>query len=245
MILRWLLSKEATAKTETTESESGATVPKPRRARSRRRQIGIWFVILMHVLGAITSIQAVMSTRTSQGAIAWAIGLNTVPYVAVPAYWVLGQSRFDGYHLLRHSEYLRESKTAFEAEQKLIDKGLLLVPRNEIERSHHLLLDKISRLPITTGNSAKLLVDGEQTFDAILNAISTAKDYILVQFYIIRDDELGTQLKEALLLASGRGVRVHVLYDELGSKDLSKTYIDDLKIHGIEIVPFNQFPEEG
>jgi len=43
-------------------------------------------VVAFHVLGHFSSIHAIMSTRTEQGAIAWAAALNTFPYVAVPAY---------------------------------------------------------------------------------------------------------------------------------------------------------------
>ena len=57
----------------------------------------ITVVILFHVVGFVSSIDAVMGTRTAQGAIAWAVSLNTFPYVAVPAYWFLGRSRFQGY----------------------------------------------------------------------------------------------------------------------------------------------------
>ncbi len=65
----------------------------------------IWTIVLVtfHTLGLLSSIDAVMSTRTSQGAIAWAIALNTFPYVAVPAYWVLGRSKFKGYVTARRS----------------------------------------------------------------------------------------------------------------------------------------------
>jgi cardiolipin synthase len=54
-------------------------------------------MFLFHVLGLISSIHSVMSTRTSQGTIAWVIALNTFPYLAVPGYWILGRSRFQGY----------------------------------------------------------------------------------------------------------------------------------------------------
>lgn len=67
-----------------------------RQPRLRRRTLWVALWVVMHVLGALTSVQAVMSTRTAQGAVAWAVSLNTFPYVAVPAYWVLGQSKFDG-----------------------------------------------------------------------------------------------------------------------------------------------------
>jgi len=57
----------------------------------------VWVVFVFHVLGFIASIDAVMSTRTAQGAVAWAVSLNAFPYLAVPAYWVLGRSKFEGY----------------------------------------------------------------------------------------------------------------------------------------------------
>ena len=70
----------------------------------------ITVIIVAHVLGFISSIYAVMETRTAQGAVAWAVTLNAFPYVAVPAYWILGRSRFEGYvtarqegdHEIRH-----------------------------------------------------------------------------------------------------------------------------------------------
>lgn len=54
-------------------------------------------VVLFTVLGVVSAIDAVMHSRTEQGTIAWAISLVTIPYVAVPASWVLGRSRFNGY----------------------------------------------------------------------------------------------------------------------------------------------------
>ena len=54
-----------------------------RKHRKTRRAL---FIALCHLLGALTSIHAIMAVRTSQGAVAWAVSLNTFPYVAVPAY---------------------------------------------------------------------------------------------------------------------------------------------------------------
>jgi len=46
-------------------------------------------IVVSYVLGVISSIRAIMNTRTEQGTIAWAVSLKTFPYVAVPAYWAL------------------------------------------------------------------------------------------------------------------------------------------------------------
>ena len=53
--------------------------------------------ILFEIPGLLSSIHAVLQPRTSQGAIAWIVCLIALPVVAVPAYWIFGRSRFNGY----------------------------------------------------------------------------------------------------------------------------------------------------
>jgi len=99
--------------------------------------------------------------------------------------------------------------------------------------------EALADFPALNGNETELLIDGEQTFDSILQGIDSAEKYILFQFYIIRDDELGTTIKDHLLASAARGVKVYFLYDEIGSIDLSKSYLNDLRNGGIEVRSFN------
>ena len=69
----------------------------PERTKRRRRVIIALIVIAFHIMGLLSSIHAVMTARTAQGAIAWGVSLNAFPYLAVPAYWVLGRRSFQGY----------------------------------------------------------------------------------------------------------------------------------------------------
>ncbi len=204
----------------------------------RRRRIKYAFVVVMHLLGAYSSVQAIMSTRTPQGAIAWAISLNTIPYVAVPAYWVFGQSHFDGYEILRQAEMLSDRSVEDEVIRQLRAGGMLFEPQDQREASQHNLLQGLALLPAVRYNDVDLLIDGEATFDAILDSIHSAEEYILFQFYILRSDELGNRMKEALLERAAAGVRVYVLYDGLGSKDLSEDYIRDLEDGGVHVAAF-------
>ena len=199
----------------------------------------------MHVLGALSSVQAVMSTRTPQGAIAWLISLNLCPYVAVPAYWVFGQSKFDGYHILRRAEMQESSDVKSKAMQELKEGGMLVEAETPRHQAQVRLLENLAKMPLTRHNDVDLLIDGDATFDAIEAGISRAEQYILFQFYIIRDDALGHRLKRALLRKAAKGVRVYVLYDELGSHALSRGYIDELRKGGVEIEPFNTTKGSG
>jgi cardiolipin synthase len=50
----------------------------------------------------------------------------------------------------------------------------------------------------------------------LFDGIAQAEDYILFQFYILRDDELGQRFKQAFVDKAAAGVRIFMLYDELG-----------------------------
>jgi len=84
----------------------------------------------------------------------------------------------------------------------------------------------------------QLLVDGKQTFDAIFRAIASARSYIFVQYYILRSDRLGLELKRLLIARANAGVRVYLLYDDMGSFWLSQEYIKDLVNSGVVVARF-------
>jgi cardiolipin synthase A/B len=198
-----------------------------------------WIASAFYVAGIAAAIDAVMNTRTAQGAIAWSIALVSAPFIAVPAYLVLDRSKFDG------------MTAAYEQRKQEID-GLVRQLREnmrpwgvgEAERyTAYRAIQNLSATTLTRGNHADLLVNGQATFDSILEGISHARDYVLVQFYMFHDDGLGRRMQGALIACARAGVRVYVLYDEVGSKGLPKTYIDGLSAAGVEVSSFR--PTQG
>ncbi len=191
--------------------------------------------VLFHLAGFLSSIDSVMSTRTAQGSIAWAVSLNTFPYLAVPAYWVLGRSKFEGYVVARRATDRRNEAVR----QQVVS----TVERYRVEDSARpeavLAAERLAGIPVLGGNRVDLLIDGEATFANILDGIDAANDYVLVQFYIVRDDGLGRELKERLLSSAARGVKVYFLYDEIGSHDLPESYTEELREGGVEFYEFN------
>ncbi|MEZ6072653.1 MAG: cardiolipin synthase [Pirellulales bacterium] len=89
------------------------------------------------------------------------------------------------------------------------------------------------------GNKLGLLVDGDATFSAIFAAIDEAREYLIIQFFIVHDDQLGRALKDRLLAAAKRGVKIFFLYDEIGSHSLPKEYTRQLAAAGIDVRPFH------
>ena len=62
----------------------------------RNKSMIALLVTAFYVAGIIAAVHAVMTVRTSQGAVAWSVSLISFPMVAVPAYLVFGRSKFEG-----------------------------------------------------------------------------------------------------------------------------------------------------
>jgi cardiolipin synthase len=187
-------------------------------------------IILLHVAGVLTAMHAVMTTRTPQGAFAWALGLVLLPYVTLVPYLYLGRSRFHGYvdlHRLRREQMLELADLHLEASQP---------PLAACTRYGEIATMLRSRFH--SGQKLKLLVNGDATFDAILAAISEAKHCVLVQFFIIHDDMLGRRMQQVLLDRVRAGIDVCVLYDGIGSHALPHHYVETLRDAGVSIHPF-------
>ena len=51
--------------------------------------IGFLLVAAFYLIGVLHILHALMHTRTSQGTIAWVVSLLSVPFIAIPLYWLL------------------------------------------------------------------------------------------------------------------------------------------------------------
>ncbi|WP_017430331.1 cardiolipin synthase [Vreelandella jeotgali] len=189
-------------------------------------------IALSYVLGLISMVMALMSSRTSQGAVAWIISLLTFPYVAVPAYWLFGRPRFYGYVSARgaRDSVLRQVLSRY--------RGNVMPHLAKPDNADIRAVEQLAMMPLTRGNRADLLIDGKATFDSLFAGLDAAREYILVQFFIIRDDTLGRQLHQRLISAAERGVRVYFLYDGIGSHALNEKYLRELTAAGVAVSAF-------
>lgn len=190
---------------------------------------------VVEIAGILTAIHAIMDTRTPQGAVAWAAVLILLPYIGLPAYWVFGRSKFRGYVLRRRRHSETSDPVADEIFTELEQRGLLADPGRE----HSKLVESLARLPFTTGNDVELLTDGAAVFASILEGIRAAREYVLLEFYIVEDDRIGRELQERLIEAAQRRVRVRMIYDEIGSFGLDNAYVEKLRAAGVEVFSFH------
>lgn len=196
-----------------------------------------FLVALVHALGMIAAIHAVLTVRTAQGSIAWALSLLFIPYLTLIPYLVFGRSTFDAYIEARRQAN-KEMHTA------IVDLNWrpwveeAVAARQSKSYASLRAMPKLGRMPCLANNRVSLLINGQATFDAIFAAIAEAREVVLVQFFIIHDDDIGRQLQALLLKKVADGVQVYVLYDRVGSHALPQSYVETLRKAGVNIRAF-------
>ncbi|MFE8071246.1 cardiolipin synthase [Marinobacteraceae bacterium S3BR75-40.1] len=187
-----------------------------------------------YLLAAVFIVRILMSYRTAQGAIAWIVSLALMPFVPLIVYALFGRNRLMG--------YMRARRAGDEEVNQLVERlhrreGPALGPPPP-HCPELRVLTELVRLPFVTGNHCQLLIKGDAIFNALFEALESARDYILLDFYLVRSDRFGQQIKSALKAKLSEGVRVYFVYDEIGSVGLSRRYIRELTRAGAEVVPF-------
>ncbi|MBD2212134.1 cardiolipin synthase [Nostoc linckia FACHB-104] len=198
--------------------------------------------VVVHALGIAHAAHAVMNVRSSQGAIAWGISLVTFPWLAIPLYWILGRTKFHGYGEALRLVYAQHHKLA---SQTYTDIAKFKVPLSDKIATLQPLAETFTGIPFTSGNAAELLIDGKRTYEAMLSAIAFATNYILLESYIVNDDQAGNEFKEALIEKAQQGVNIYFLYDEIGSNKLSRSYLQSLRKSGIQVSAFHTTKGKG
>jgi cardiolipin synthase len=130
--------------------------------------------------------------------------------------------------------------------EKVIEQAVVAdVPASGESAVRRLAGQAVSRAagaPLLGGNSTNLLIDAPDTYAAWLAALRCARHRILLENYIVRDDDVGRGFRAVLVARAEAGVRVHVITDWLGCFGHSRaSFWQPLLDAGGEVRTFNRF----
>ena len=98
---------------------------------------------------------------------------------------------------------------------------------------------RVAAADVSSGNKVRLLHDGPETFDEMLELIHNAKSSVALESYILRSDEVGERFADALTSAAKRGIAVRMITDWIGARGTSSGFYSRLRKVGIELRVFN------
>jgi len=98
---------------------------------------------------------------------------------------------------------------------------------------------RIAAADVSSGNRVRLLHDGPETFDEMLELIHAAKRSVALESYILRSDEVGERFADAMTQAAARGVQVRVLSDWIGTRGTARRFLNGMRKAGVQVRIFN------
>ncbi len=189
-----------------------------------------WYEVVLNIFPFVNMLLALtiifIEKKDVNTTLTWLLVLFFLPIVGFIFYLFLGQnlSRNKIFHLKKNEEdilrnymkenkeYVRKSKTYSSDEVKIYRKLINLYVHHDIA-------------PFTENNQIKIYTHGKEKFAALLKAIDEAEEYIYIQYFIFKTDQLGTEIMNALTAKARSGVEVRFLYDRLGSRLIRKKFL--------------------
>lgn len=195
----------------------------------------IILLIVLYLYMIVSAISVLLlENRNPVRSLSWVIVLVLLPIIGIVLYLLIGQNyrkqKIISKKSIRHNTKL--PKTEFQPE----DFSAFMGKTQYLNLVN--LLNKNSDAPAYGFNKIEVLADGETTFNAMFEAIQEAKDHIHIEFFIFGDDKISNHLRELLIEKARQGIRVRMIYDYLGSIDLSKRYLQSLRDAGVYVKPF-------
>ncbi|MFW5921483.1 MAG: cardiolipin synthase, partial [Polyangiales bacterium] len=177
--------------------------------------------------------------KEAPSAIAWIMVLVFLPILGMILFWFLGRDR------VRRPAAAKASANV-DVRGRLSQYDLLESPELEPlleqqradKRGVMRLAAHVARMDVVPGNDVQVLVGAPDTYDAHIEAIEAAEDHVHLEFYIIRPDEPGRRLRDALVAAAERGVHVRLLKDGFGSRTLGRRFLGPLRRAGAHVATF-------
>lgn len=182
-----------------------------------------WFLVLVPWI--------VLEKRSPTATLAWIFGLMLLPVVGVPFYLLLGPRR------------LERKKSRLLAARATVGRRV-----EDCDWFHEVSPDAAALMKVATrldgmapmrAESVRVLVDGDETYDAILAAIAGAQHHVHCEYYIFRDDAVGQRVMTALMARAKAGVEVRLLVDAVGEA-ISEDWEARLDDAGVRLEYFNR-----
>lgn len=194
----------------------------------------VYWTLFGAYVGTIVSIIGIIlsENRNPLKSLAWITVLILFPLGGVILYIFFGRS-IKNTHMIsrRNRRRLRELTIPSQSEPDISH-------LSDDSRQQIMLARSLTGALYHSGNDVTIFDTGRAKFDSLLADIAAATSYINLQYYIFEDDVIGTRVADALIERAKAGVKVRVIYDHIGSINVSNKFFKRMAAAGIEAYPF-------
>ena len=196
--------------------------------------------IIYALLIFVISLHIIYNTPSNTKALAYVLVTIFLPIIGIAVYFAFGVNRRK--NKLYSKKIVRDKTALADLRARITMESEKAWDTNEPAIKKHkrlalyLLNDGLS--PLVGGNEVKLLINGENKFPEVLEALRNAKHHIHIEYYIFEDGDIAEQIKDILIQKAKEGVAVRFIYDDFGSRSIRKEFVKELIDAGVMAFPF-------
>lgn len=198
-------------------------------------------VALYVCLVAAIIIVILSENRNPVKSLAWITVLIAMPLLGVILYIFFGRS-------LRNKRMIsRANRRRLKRAERFRPVDINHQGLSENSLQHVRLARAVGGALFYPGNHVTVFTNGTSKFAAFERDLAAARQYINLQYYIFEDDNIGSRIRDILIDRAKAGVKVRVIYDNVGSFSTSRRFFNEMSKAGIEVYPFFKvyFPPFG
>ncbi|KKL93355.1 hypothetical protein LCGC14_1875530 [marine sediment metagenome] len=182
--------------------------------------LGINYILVISL-----SIFIILKNRNPVKTLSFLFALAVLPFLGLVVYYFFGQDYrkskiFEKKYILDNKrikgwrEHFKLDQEEREDFRKDYGEGIYKI---------FSLLKNNEKAVLTYDNDVEILINGEVKFKRLREDLAAAKNHIHLEYFVLFDDELGTELIDILSKRSEEGVKVRLMYDDVGSNISSKS----------------------
>lgn len=199
-----------------------------------------WLIEHLLYINLILSVVIVFFQRRDPKAVwTWLLVLYFIPIFGFVLYLILCQD-FRKSRMFRVKEVEDRLRYSVESQEEFLI-GSREYLSDPISRDFEDLVVynlETSGAVLTVDNTVDVFTDGEEKFVDLRREMEKATQYIHIQYYIIKNDEVFQSMIPILVKKAREGVEVRILYDGMGGRFMPKRVWDQLKENGIKVGEF-------
>ena len=191
-----------------------------------------FLTVLIHIINLLTIVYMVFKEkRSANSIIAWTLILYIAPFIGFIVFLLVGRK-------INKSNMFGIKNAEIRVLEKY-DRQVKERSQVPVENMDMIMaLETIDYSPYRNDNEVCMYSDGKEFFDALLKSLNKAKKSINIEFYIFKNDDIGTKILNVLEEKAKEGVEVRLLYDSVGSRSLNRNVLNKLINEGGKVGEF-------
>lgn len=201
--------------------------------------INPWFSLGLRMVSLVCALYVVYKDMRPHNKMSWIFLILLLPFIGCPCYFLFGRSEMTKNNRKQISQLQAFVEPMREMQEDVND---YLKETDETAYKQMKFPQNTGSYPVFMEKESKYYSVGDDMYVDMLEDIKNAKEFIFLEFFIMKQGEMFDTLVEALAERAKAGVHVRLIYDDMGCIDeFPRYFYKDLQAKGIHVACFNPF----